>query len=103
MAVPSLIMQTSYAELLERTAAAAFSDAFREAGSFVCKTVKGRRYWYFQVGPAKLASNDMLALKRPSYLNGSNITSAPGMTNGKGEPSFQRSCVHSASLALSHK
>lgn len=40
--------QTTYAELLERCAATAFSDAFPEDGTFVPKTVRGRRYWYFQ-------------------------------------------------------
>lgn len=43
-----LILQTAYAELLERSDAAAFDDAFAEAGTFVAKTIKGRRYWYFQ-------------------------------------------------------
>ncbi len=47
-----LILQTTYAELLERTEAAAFSDAFPEDGGFVPKTVHGKRYWYFQTGSA---------------------------------------------------
>jgi hypothetical protein len=42
-----LMLQTTYAELLDR-AAAAFSDAFPEDGAFTPKTVSGRRYWYFQ-------------------------------------------------------
>jgi hypothetical protein len=41
-------MQTTYAELLGRCAATAFQDAFSEEGAFVSKTIKGRRYWYFQ-------------------------------------------------------
>lgn len=49
MPAPSLVTQTTYAELLERCAATAFSDAFPEDGTFVAKTVSGRRYWYFQV------------------------------------------------------
>jgi len=48
MPAPSLIVQTTYAELLERCAAAAFDDAFVEDGAFISKTIKGRRYWYFQ-------------------------------------------------------
>jgi hypothetical protein len=48
MPPPSLVLQTTYAELLERCAAAAFNDAFSEDGTFVSKTIKGRRYWYFQ-------------------------------------------------------
>lgn len=44
----SLPLQTIYAELLERCAAADMADAFHEPGSFVSKEVRGRRYWYFQ-------------------------------------------------------
>jgi hypothetical protein len=49
-AAPSLLIQTTYAELLERAAATAFTDAFPEDGTFTPKTVSGRRYWYFQLG-----------------------------------------------------
>ena len=49
MPAPSLVIQTTYAELLERCAAAAFSDAFPEDGTFTQKTINERRYWYFQV------------------------------------------------------
>lgn len=45
-----LVLQTAYAELLDRCAVDAFESAFSEKGSFVAKTVKGRRYWYFQIG-----------------------------------------------------
>src|SRR3989337_2923341 len=48
MPAPPIIIQTMYAELLERSAAASFSRAFPEQGVFVSKTVRGRRYWYFQ-------------------------------------------------------
>jgi hypothetical protein len=48
MAAPALVMQTTYAELLDRSRATAFHDAFPEDGSFVSKTIKGKRYWYFQ-------------------------------------------------------
>lgn len=48
MAPPSLVMQTNYAELLERCTAAAFAESFPQDGAFTKKTVKGRRYWYFQ-------------------------------------------------------
>jgi hypothetical protein len=41
-------MQTNYAELLERCATAAFATSFPQDGTFIKKTVKGRRYWYFQ-------------------------------------------------------
>jgi len=48
MPPPSLVMQTNYAELLERCVAAAFMESFSQDGAFTKKTVKGRRYWYFQ-------------------------------------------------------
>ncbi len=48
MPPPTLVMQTNYAELLERCASAAFHESFSEGGTFTKKTVKGRRYWYFQ-------------------------------------------------------
>lgn len=48
MALPSLVLQTTYAELLERCAAAAFGASFSTDGAFTHKTINGRRYWYFQ-------------------------------------------------------
>lgn len=48
MAPPSLVLQTTYAELLERSATAAFDASFESAGAFTHKTINGRRYWYFQ-------------------------------------------------------
>jgi hypothetical protein len=45
-----LTLQMAYADLLDRCADAAFSDALSEQdGVFTPKTVRGRRYWYFQV------------------------------------------------------
>lgn len=49
MPPPPLVMQTNYAELLERCATAAFSTSFPQNGTFIKKTIKGRRYWYFQL------------------------------------------------------
>ncbi|MBI3705631.1 MAG: DUF1488 family protein [Rhizobiales bacterium] len=46
MAPPSLILQTTYAELLERCSA--FATAFPTDGAFTRKTINGRNYWYFQ-------------------------------------------------------
>lgn len=43
-----LALHTAYAELLERCASAAFDEAFGEEGVFTPKTLKARRYWYFQ-------------------------------------------------------
>jgi hypothetical protein len=48
MPPPPLLMQTTYAELLDRCRATAFHEAFPQDGTFVSKTIKGRRYWYFQ-------------------------------------------------------
>src|SRR4051794_34239153 len=42
-----LTVQTLYAELLERAGAEAFEATFAGEGSFVPKTIKGRKYWYF--------------------------------------------------------
>jgi hypothetical protein len=50
MPAPPIVVQTIYAELLERCGGAAFDDAFIEDGAFTPKTIKGRRYWYFQTG-----------------------------------------------------
>jgi hypothetical protein len=48
MAAPQLVVQATYAELLERCMNAAFEEAFADDGTFVPKTINGRRYWYFQ-------------------------------------------------------
>lgn len=48
MPAPTLIRQTTYAELLERCSAAAFDASFLEPGSFTSKLVNERKYWYFQ-------------------------------------------------------
>ena len=48
MPMPALLIQTQYAELLERVEAAAFEQAFPEPGNFLVKHVDARRYWYFQ-------------------------------------------------------
>jgi hypothetical protein len=45
---PVLLIQTQYAELLERVESAAFEEAFPEPGNFLSKQVTGRTYWYFQ-------------------------------------------------------
>ena len=48
MPAPALVVQTTYAELLERCAAVSFDEAFPEDGGFISKEIKGRTYWYFQ-------------------------------------------------------
>lgn len=49
MPPPALLMQTAYAELFERCSSAAFAESFPQAGAFTPKTIKERRYWYFQL------------------------------------------------------
>jgi hypothetical protein len=44
----SLAARTAYADLVERCFAAAFEQSFANDGAFTAKTVRGRRYWYFQ-------------------------------------------------------
>ncbi|MGQ0674737.1 MAG: nucleotidyltransferase family protein [Rhodospirillales bacterium] len=68
MPAPTLVMQTAYAELLERCANAAFAEAFAEAGSFVPKTIKGRRYWYFQTSGAEGRRQKYVGLETPELL-----------------------------------
>ena len=48
----SLVAQTTYAELLERCEARSFNQAFSADGTFSPKTIKDRRYWYFQTSTA---------------------------------------------------
>ena len=48
MAPPKLLVQTTYAELLDRCSTADFGLAFPQKGSFVSKLIKNKRYWYFQ-------------------------------------------------------
>jgi len=48
MPAPPLLMQTTYAELLDRCKATAFHEAFPMDGTFVSKMIKEKRYWYFQ-------------------------------------------------------
>ena len=43
-----LAMQTAYADLVDRCAVAAFERDFAASGNFVAKTVRERKYWYFQ-------------------------------------------------------
>lgn len=68
MALPPLIAQTTYAELLERCANAAFNDAFPENGTFISKTVKGRKYWYFQAGSGETRTQRYVGPETPELL-----------------------------------
>ena len=68
MSAPAAVIQTVYAELLERCAAAAFREAFPEKGTFVCKTVKGRRYWYFQEPSSQGKAQKYVGPETPELL-----------------------------------
>ncbi|HET9106192.1 MAG TPA: GSU2403 family nucleotidyltransferase fold protein [Steroidobacteraceae bacterium] len=68
MPAANLVAQTTYAELLERCAAAAFSDAFPEDGAFTSKTIKGRRYWYFQSVTAAGRSQRYVGPESPQLI-----------------------------------
>lgn len=68
MPAPKLILQTTYAELLDRCANAAFSEAFAEEGTFIAKTVKERRYWYFQTGSSEGRTQRYVGPETPELL-----------------------------------
>jgi hypothetical protein len=68
MAAPPLVAQTTYAELLERCANAAFDQAFAEEGAFTAKTIKGRRYWYFQTGIGEERTQRYVGPETPELL-----------------------------------
>ena len=68
MPAPPLVVQTTYAELLERSAKAAFDDAFIEDGAFTSKNIKGRRYWYFQTGTGEKRKQRYVGPETPELL-----------------------------------
>jgi hypothetical protein len=68
MAAPSLVLQTTYAELLERCAHAAFGQPFDASGAFTAKTINGRRYWYFQSSAAGVRKQRYVGPEAPDLL-----------------------------------
>lgn len=68
MAAPTLIKQTTYAELLERCTSSAFSGAFPEDGVFAVKTIKEKRYWYFQTSTAQGRTQQYVGPETPELL-----------------------------------
>src|SRR5260370_37785525 len=68
MSAPPVVAQTTYAELLERCANAAFNEAFAEEGAFTPKTIKGRRYWYFQAGSGSTRAQRYVGPETPELL-----------------------------------
>jgi hypothetical protein len=69
MPPPSLLMQTTYAELLDRSRAIAFHEAFPEEGTFVSKVIKGKRYWYFQQSSGTGREQKYVGPETPELLN----------------------------------
>lgn len=69
MVVPKLVLQTTYAELLDRCANAAFSEAFAEDGAFIAKTVRDRKYWYFQSGTGRNRTQSYVGPETPELLD----------------------------------
>ena len=62
-------MQTTYAELLDRCRATAFHEAFPQDGAFVAKTIKGKRYWYFQESSAQGRQQKYVGPETPELLD----------------------------------
>ena len=65
---PPLVLQTVYAELVERCRAASFQDAFPPNGTFVAKTIKDRKYWYFQSSTAAGREQKYVGPETPELL-----------------------------------
>jgi hypothetical protein len=63
-----LMVQTTYAELLDRVRSAAFSEAFPADGVFTVKAVRGRRYWYFQAGSSNGRTQKYVGPETPELL-----------------------------------
>jgi hypothetical protein len=69
MAPPPLLLQTTYAELLERCRATAFRTDFPQDGAFVVKTIKGQRYWYFQRSTSEGREQKYVGPETPELLD----------------------------------
>ena len=70
-AVPAdipLMLQTVYADLLDRARSDAFAQAFPADGTFVAKVVRGWRYWYFQASAANGRGQKYVGPETPDLL-----------------------------------
>jgi hypothetical protein len=65
-----LALQTAYADLVDRCASAAFDAAFPEDGVFTPKTIRGRRYWYFQASIEGKRQQRYVGPETPELLEG---------------------------------
>ena len=68
MPPPQLVTQTTYAELVDRCASAAFGASFPQDGVFIPKTIKGRRYWYFQSPSSEGRTQKYVGPETPELL-----------------------------------
>jgi hypothetical protein len=68
MPTPALIQQTTYAELVERSATAAFNASFKTTGAFTHKTINGRKYWYFQSTECGQRTQRYVGVETPELL-----------------------------------
>lgn len=63
------MLQTIYADLLDRAAANAFAEAFPADGAFTAKDLRGRRYWYFQTSKANGRRQTYVGPETPELLD----------------------------------
>ena len=63
-----LALQTAYAELLDRVSTDEFDEIFPDEGTFTPKTVRGRRYWYFQDPTGKGRKQTYVGPETPELL-----------------------------------
>ncbi len=63
-----LMTQTTYAELLDQVRGRALVDDFTADGVFTPKTVRGRRYWYFQESTALGRGQKYVGPETPDLL-----------------------------------
>jgi hypothetical protein len=68
MAAPALTAQTTYAELLERCASATFTASFAADGVFTPKSIRGRRYWYFQSSSSEGRTQQYVGPETPELV-----------------------------------
>ncbi|HSC18010.1 MAG TPA: GSU2403 family nucleotidyltransferase fold protein [Rhizomicrobium sp.] len=69
MPAPETLVQTTYAELLERCSAADFRLSFPQQGSFVSKLIKDKRYWYFQEPASEGKAQKYVGPETPELLD----------------------------------
>jgi hypothetical protein len=64
-----LMVQTAYAELLDRTRADTFDDVLPGGGVFTTRTIRSRRYWYFQSAAANGRVQKYVGPETPELLD----------------------------------